>query len=213
MKVFATSSEFDYSWDEVSTANWRKYCPWNKKTTHVVAVDTLSRSVEPSTGIVSMTFQPAPCPLVARLTLCGRQLRTERLITCKQSAPKWLHPFIGSKDISYVYETSYVDPASKRVTMCSTNMTWADLVSVQETVVYRPSSADPATRTHFHQNARITALCGGWQRVRHSIEQSTADRFQQNASNGREGFEMVLEMSREVFAREREQRQSSDVHL
>lgn len=54
MKVFASSCTFDYSWDEVSTANWRKYCPWNDKSTHVVAVDTLSRSVDSSTGVVSL---------------------------------------------------------------------------------------------------------------------------------------------------------------
>lgn len=53
MKVFASDCTFDYSWEEVSTANWRKYCPWNDKSTHVVAVDTLSRSVDPQTGIVS----------------------------------------------------------------------------------------------------------------------------------------------------------------
>jgi hypothetical protein len=52
MKVFSSTCTFDYSWDEVTTANWRKYCPWNDKSTHVVAVDTISRTVDPKTGIV-----------------------------------------------------------------------------------------------------------------------------------------------------------------
>jgi hypothetical protein len=52
MKVFSTSSDFAYSWAEVTTANWQKYSPWNPKTPHVIAVDTLSRSVDPATGIV-----------------------------------------------------------------------------------------------------------------------------------------------------------------
>lgn len=55
MKVFSSICTFNYSWDEVSTANWRKYCPWNDKSTHVVGVDTLSRRVDPDTGIVSAT--------------------------------------------------------------------------------------------------------------------------------------------------------------
>lgn len=55
MKVFSSTCNFEYSWDEVSTANWRKYCPWNDKATHVVGVDTLSREVDPKTGIVSLT--------------------------------------------------------------------------------------------------------------------------------------------------------------
>lgn len=53
MKVFSSTCTFDYSWDEVSTANWRKYCPWNDKATHVVGVDTLSRTIDSKTGIVS----------------------------------------------------------------------------------------------------------------------------------------------------------------
>ncbi|KAJ9642580.1 Phospholipid metabolism protein [Coniosporium apollinis] len=184
MKVFASTTDFDYSWEEVSTANWRKYCPWNEKTPHVIAVDTLSRTVDPETGI----------------------LRTERLITCKQSAPKWLNSFLGGQDTSHVYETSYVDPKEKKVTMCSMNMTWSDLLSVRETVVYKPSPTAPNSRTQFHQHAKITAFCGGWQKIKNSIEQFTVERFQQNAARGREGFEMVLEMSRKVFAQERERR-------
>jgi hypothetical protein len=53
MKVFSSDCTFDYSWEEVSTANWRKYCPWNDKSPHVIAVDTLSRHVDPDTGIVN----------------------------------------------------------------------------------------------------------------------------------------------------------------
>ena len=56
MKVFNTSAEFNYSWEEVSASNWRKYGPWNQKTPHVVAVDTLSRAVDTATGIVCAPF-------------------------------------------------------------------------------------------------------------------------------------------------------------
>ncbi len=56
MRVYSYDCTFDYSWDEVSTANWRKYCPWNKSSGHVVSVDTLSRSVDALTGVVS--FHP-----------------------------------------------------------------------------------------------------------------------------------------------------------
>jgi hypothetical protein len=52
MKVFSTSSEFDYPWEEVSVGNWQKYSPWNEKADHVLAVDTLSRTVDQATGIV-----------------------------------------------------------------------------------------------------------------------------------------------------------------
>jgi hypothetical protein len=185
MKVFSNSVTFDYSWDEVSTANWQKYGPWNNKTEHVIAVDTLSRSVDPATGI----------------------LRTERLITCKQSAPEWMKSIMGGcMDEQFVFEASYVDPASRTVTMVSQNMTWSNLVRVQEEVVYRPFGPD-ASQTQFLQSARITALCGGWQRIRNSIEDTLVTRFRENAAKGREGFERVLEMSRIVFAEEKEREQ------
>jgi hypothetical protein len=187
MKFFSSSHEFAYSWDEVSTANWRKYCPWNDKSTHVIAVDTLSRSLNPTTGI----------------------LRTERLITCKQSAPSWLRSFLGSKeDTSLVYEVSYVDAKAKKVTMCSQNMTWNDILSVQETVVYRPGprGVKGETTTIFEQRAKIIALCGGWQKIKNAVEEFSVERFKQNAAKGREGFENVLRISREVFREEREKR-------
>jgi hypothetical protein len=185
MKVFSNSETFNYSWEEVSTANWRKYCPWNQKSTHVIAVDTVSRTVDPATGI----------------------LRTERLITCRQSAPDWLKSLIGGGvEESQVFETSYVDPSSKTVTMVSANLTWSNLISVQEMVVYRPLNDH---QTRFEQSAQITALCGGWQRIKNRIEDTLVKRFHENAVKGKEGFEAVLAMSRRVFAEERERERLS----
>lgn len=179
MKLFTSSHTFNYSWEEVSTANWRKYCPWNDKSTHVIAVDTLARHIDPATGI----------------------LRTERLITCRQAAPEWIKAVIGWSDESHVFETSYVDPARRTVTMVSWNLTYANFINCQETVVYRPQGAN---HTVFDQEARITALCGGWQRIRNKIEDFSVSRFRDNAIKGKEGFESVLAMSRRVFAEERE---------
>nr|AAW69323.1 MSF1 protein-like protein [Pyricularia grisea] len=179
MKVFTNKDTFNYSWEEVSTANWRKYCPWNDKSTHVIAVDTISRSVDSQTGI----------------------LRTERLITCRQNAPDWVCKVLGaSNGESLMYEVSYVDAANKKVTMVSQNMTWSNLINVQETVVYSPLNDK---QTQFVQDAKITALCGGWQKIRNSIEDAIVTRFRENAAKGREGFESVLAMSKRGFAEER----------
>ncbi|KAL4972889.1 PRELI-like family-domain-containing protein [Aspergillus desertorum] len=181
MKVFSSLCTFDYSWEEVSTANWRKYCPWNDKSTHVVGVDTLSRVVDAETGI----------------------LRTERLITCHQSVPQWVSSLFGGSATSHVYEVSYVDPVSKKVTMCSTNLTWANVLNVRETVIYQPSMVNPSSKTEFQQEAKITALCGGWHKIKNKVEEASVERFRENAKRGREGFEAVLEMSRRVFSEQR----------
>lgn len=48
-------------------------------------------------------------------------------------------------------------------------------------------------------------MCGGWQKIKNSIEEVTVDRFSKNAAKGREGFERVLAISREAFAEQRRQ--------
>lgn len=88
--------------------------------------------------------------------------------------------------------------------MCSTNLTWSNVLSVRETVTYRQSSLNPATTTEFHQEAKITALCGGWQKIKNKVEEASVERFRENAQIGREGFETVLEMSRRVFGEQRD---------
>lgn len=178
MKVFSSTTSFDYDWEHVSTNHWQKYSPWNERCAHVIGVDTLGRFVDEATGI----------------------LRTERLITCRQNAPSWLSPFLGNTNTSLVYEVSYIDPSAKKLTLCSQNMTWADILSVRETVEYNPLSGD---RTEFKQTAQITAMCGGWQKIKNKIETFTVERFGENAAKGREGFEMVLRRAKEVFQEER----------
>lgn len=187
MRVFSSTYTLDYSWPEVSTANWQKYSPWNQHSSHVTAVDTLSRHVDPATGI----------------------LRTERLLTCTQPMPPWLSALLGNPSpTSHVYETSYVNPHAQRVTLCSSNLTFGTFLSVRETVLYEPdvsSTTEPGQeRTRFTQEARITARCGGWRKIREKIEEVSVERFGDNARKGREGFEAVLEMSRRVWGEERE---------
>jgi hypothetical protein len=88
--------------------------------------------------------------------------------------------------------------------MCSTNLTWSNVLNVRENVVYEPSRSMPDSKTDFRQDAQITALCTGWQKIKNKIEESSVERFRQNAEKGREGFEAVLEMSRRVFGEQRE---------
>jgi len=75
--------------------------------------------------------------------------------------------------------------------------------------VYEPDVMELGhERTRFSQEARITALCGGWRKIREKIEEVSVERFGDNARKGREGFEAVLEMSRRVWGEEREREQS-----
>lgn len=90
--------------------------------------------------------------------------------------------------------------------MTSYNLTWSDVLSVREKVTYTPTPDDPKNKTRFEQEARITALCGGWQKIKEKIESFTVERFSQNAAKGRMGFEEVLEKARQLWREEKEQK-------
>lgn len=168
MKIFSSDHTFNYSWEQVSAANWKKYP--NEMSTHVVAVDVLRREIDSKTGV----------------------LRTERLITCKQAIPSWILALVGGNNVSYVREVSEVDPKLKTLTLRSVNLTMNSLLSVYETVVYAPNAADPHNSTDFSQEAQITAYAS-FKRLCNKIEEWSVDRFHQNALLGKEGFESVLQ--------------------
>lgn len=168
MKVFSNQHVFGYSWDQVSAANWKKYP--NEMSSHVVAVDTLRREVDPVTGV----------------------LRSERLITCKQAIPSWILALVGGSDVSYVREVSEVNPKTKTLTMRSVNMTMNHILSVYEIVTYSPNPENPRASTVFNQEARITAYAS-FRRLCNKIEDWSVERFGQNAKLGKAGFESVLQ--------------------
>jgi hypothetical protein len=168
MKIFSSQHQFDYSWEQVSCANWKKYP--NEMSTHVVAVDVLRREVDSTTGV----------------------LRTERLITCKQAIPKWLLALVGGHDVSYVREVSEVDPLTRTLTLRSVNLTMNHLLSVYEIVTYSPDPNRPTETTIFTQEAQITAY-SSFRRLCSKIEDWSVDRFGQNAALGKQGFESVLQ--------------------
>ncbi|KAG4303451.1 hypothetical protein PCANB_000296 [Pneumocystis canis] len=178
MKFFETAFIFDYPWYQVSIAHWRKYP--NERATHVLSIDTLRREIDPETGI----------------------LRTERLITCRQSAPLWILKFVGGQGDSYVREVSEVDPRVGRETliMRSSNLTFSHLVSVEETVVYRPAPQDPQRQTLFEQEATFQATASLTTFMNTKMEEWSMNRFSTNAKTGREGFESVLaNMTKNAF--------------
>lgn len=167
MKEFKSVQVFNYPWDYVSAANWRKYP--NEQSTHVVGVDVLRRELKMG------------------------KLITERLITCQQPIPSWLQYIVGCEDKSYVREISIIDPVTETLTMRSVNLTMTSILKVRETVIYKPDPMHPDVKTIFNQKAEIESNYG-WMNVRSKVEQWAVERYGQNASKGKLGFESVLEL-------------------
>ncbi|ORY74862.1 PRELI-like family-domain-containing protein [Protomyces lactucae-debilis] len=169
MKIFENECRFSYPWAQVSAAHWRKYP--NEKADHVVAVDTLKREFDAEKGI----------------------LRIERLITCRQGAPRWIVKLVGATEESYVREVSEINLKDRSLVLKSVNLTFSNIMSVQETVRYVPDAKNPESETLFRQDAKITAYGALSRFANNMMEDFTIDRFKQNAARGRAGFESVLE--------------------
>ncbi|ORZ24319.1 PRELI-like family-domain-containing protein [Absidia repens] len=167
MKLFKSVHDFNYEWNLVSTAQWQKYP--NENCPHVQHVDVLNRSMDRTTGV----------------------LTTERLITVEQNVPTIIRKILGTETTQYVREISIIDPKAKTVTMRSINLTMANLLKVEETIVYQVHPEDKE-KTQFTQQAAISAgsVMSRWGNL---VEDFSLKRFQQNAAVGREGFAKVLE--------------------
>lgn len=190
MRIFSNRHTFEYvcpyeptfnvnashPWERVSIANWIKYP--NDHTPHVVHVDYLSRNVDPHTGI----------------------LHTERLLTCRQNVPAFISRLFGGDDSSLFYEQSQVDPTGRSIVLRSRNLTFCNLITVEETCRYEPLPGDPS-RTSFRQEAAIRSVTG-WAHIRNAIEEFCVSRFGANAVKGRLALEHAIE---KIYAETREQ--------
>ncbi|CAO3624075.1 unnamed protein product [Cunninghamella blakesleeana] len=168
MKLFKSIHNFEYEWSLVSAAQWQKYP--NENCPHVQHVDVLNCSIDPETGT----------------------LITERLITVEQNVPSLVRKILGSGTTQYVREISMIDPKKKTLTMRSINLTMANLLKVEETIVYQEHPQEK-NKTQFSQQAAIStgSMMSRWGSG--LIEDFSLKRFQQNAAVGREGFLKVLE--------------------
>ncbi|KAK9702120.1 Phospholipid metabolism protein [Basidiobolus ranarum] len=166
MKFYETSHTFGHSWAQVSSGWWRKYP--NENAPHILHVDIIGVKINPETGV-----------------LC-----TERLVAAKQSTPTIMRKLLGGDQISYAHEIIEVDPKTMTFTVTTKNITYSNLLAIEEKVVYRPELSDPS-KTSFVQTAQFNAL-GALSRVSGYVEEFCLNRFRDHATIGRQGFELVL---------------------
>jgi len=169
---FSQSIFYDHDWTTVNNGLCKKYP--NPHSGHVISVDVLDRSVDPVTGV----------------------LRTERILGCKQAAPRWVVKMLGGSEDAFVREVTFVDPSTCRTTVTSVNLSLSQYITVLETLSYEPASSDAPSKTLFRQTAEIQSRMS-WKSVGDRLEAWCVDRFSTNAALGRLGFEHVLRSLRE----------------
>jgi hypothetical protein len=165
MKIFSNCHLFQNAqWETVSTANWLKYP--NELSTHIVSVDYLSRGLAPENNKI---------------------LHTERLLTCSQAIPTFISRVIGEISLAYAYERSTVNLETRELTVETQNLTFSDIVRVQETCKYVPEG----NSTRFEQEVRIKAF-SCLRSIQEKLEEFSQMRFQSNATKGLVAMEAIL---------------------
>ncbi|KAF7461584.1 PRELI domain containing protein 3B-like [Marmota monax] len=180
MKIWTLEHVFGHLWENVTTAAMHKYP--NPMNPSVVGVDVLDRHVDPS----------------------GR-LHSHRLLSTEWGLPSIVKSLIGSaRTKTYVQEHSVVDPVdllaagsllgplwlwlSTTMELKSTNISFTNMVSGDERLIYKPHPQDPE-KTILTQEAIISV-----QGVSLSsyLEGLMATMISSNASKGREAMEWVI---------------------
>ncbi|XP_053429851.1 PRELI domain containing protein 3B isoform X2 [Nycticebus coucang] len=131
MKIWTSEHVFDHPWETVTTAAMQKYP--NPMNPSVVGVDVLDRHIDHS-----------------------GKLHSHRLLSTEWGLPSIVKSLIGAaRTKTYVQEHSVVDPVEKTMELKSTNISFTNMVSVDERLIYKPHPQDPE-KTILTQEAIIT---------------------------------------------------------
>ncbi|XP_077316375.1 PRELI domain containing protein 3B [Lithobates pipiens] len=164
MKIWTSEHVFDHPWETVTTAAMQKYP--NPMNPSVVGVDVLDRHVDNS-----------------------GKLHSDRLLSTEWGMPSLVKSIIGAtRTRTYVQEHSVVDPAEKTMELKSTNITFTNMVSVDERLVYKPHPQDNK-KTILTQEAIISVKGVS---LSSYLEGMMANTISSNASKGRDALEWVI---------------------
>ncbi|KAM8914595.1 PRELI domain containing protein 3B [Spinachia spinachia] len=164
MKIWASEHVFNHPWATVTKAAMQKYP--NPMNPSVIGVDVLDRSIDKQ----------------------GR-LHSKRLLGTDWGLPSIVKAIIGNtRTCTYVQETSVVDPTGKIFELQSSNITFTNLVSVDEKLTYKPHPEDKE-KTILTQEAIISVKGVS---LSSYLEGVLASTMSANAGKGREALELVI---------------------
>lgn len=127
--LFETAFPFPFSFPALVYAVINKYP--SPLAPHVISIDVLDRTI-----------------------LQDGTIRSERLLGVKQDSPKWVNRLLGSQDVTFVREVSFLVPSATQIPsadrsqpyhaeppkllMASTNLTLAYIMQCREAISYLP---------------------------------------------------------------------------
>jgi len=171
MKIWTSEHVFNHNWETVTISQWQKYPnPINQA---VVGTDVVDRRVVE--GV----------------------LHSHRLISSDWGLADWAQRLIGANKVCYASEYSTVDPKNRLMEMHSKNMSFCNVVNMEERMTYTPDPAD-ASRTLMTQETVVTVKGVPLTSYMEGIIVNTVSN---NSSKGRAAIEWVVEkLGRECSA-------------
>lgn len=163
MKIWSSEHTFNHTWDNVVKAALQKYP--NPLNPGVIGVDVIDRKI--SNGVI----------------------QTHRLMMTEWSISPVVNRIIGGNKICYASEHSTVDREAKTLSLRSRNLTFNNIINVDESLVYSPHPED-SSKTMLRQEAVITV-----QNVPliDYLENTFVNRMTVNAQKGRQAIEFVID--------------------
>lgn len=117
------------------------------------------------------------------------RLHSNRLLSAEWGLPSIVKSIIGrTQTCTYIQEHSVVDPVEKTFELQSSNITFTNMVSVDEKLTYRPHP-DDAEKTILTQEALISVKGVSLSSYLEGVMAST---MSANAGKGREAMEWVI---------------------
>ncbi|XP_030276699.1 PRELI domain containing protein 3B [Sparus aurata] len=164
MKIWTSEHIFNHPWETVTKAAMQKYP--NPMNPSVIGVDVLDRDIDKQ----------------------GR-LHSKRLLSTEWGLPSIVKSIIGNaRSYTYIQEHSIVDPKEKTFELQSTNITFTNMVSVDEKLTYKPHPEDK-DKTILTQEAIISVKGVSLSSYLEGVMAST---MSANAGKGREAMEWVI---------------------
>lgn len=163
MKKYEGSSTFQHTWQQSASAFWKRYP--NKYSRHVLSEDIIDRKVDAS-----------------------GQLVTKRIFVKTNSTPKWIERLMKSKNV-HILEESIVDPIRQTLTTITRNLGMTNLMTVEETCVYRPHP-EKKHWTIVERKANFDSKLSGLRR--YAILTLSFERYKYNIRKTDSGFKQAI---------------------
>ncbi|GAB5569052.1 PRELI domain containing protein 3A isoform X5 [Prionailurus iriomotensis] len=185
MKIWTSEHVFDHPWETVTTAAMQKYP--NPMNPSVVGVDVLDRHIDRSGKLHSHRLLSTEWGLPSIVKSSFSLWKIDPLR--KPKDPFFNRNLIGAaRTKTYVQEHSVVDPVDRTMELKSTNISFTNMVSVDERLIYKPHPQDPG-KTVLTQEAIITVKGVS---LSSYLEGLMASTISSNANKGREAMEWVI---------------------